>query len=272
MVNRYANYIAEARVYNRQGYPVGAEYLSVASDSLRTEAQPILDNLVTSNTERAEDSMAGQHPFWLLLIGLSAVAALIWLSVMLAQRFRRYVNAGIAIAIVYICLILAPIGLVGLLVPPLLLVSGNALRVRNCDWSFGFACYGAMTVLSALWAAGVGVSCGLVAGPRRTLSNALPYLFLVGCVLHSVWRFYDAPGVFSYNPLAGYFSGNLYDEEIRLGEPLLWSRVHQTLAVAAVGAALAVLTGGRLSGPATRRPPCGPVRGAPPLGSRSPYT
>ncbi len=100
IVNSYANYVAEARVYNRQGFPVGAEYLSVASDSVRTEAQPILANLVTANSERAEDSMAGQHPFWLLLIGLVFVGVLVWLNLMLAQRFRRYVNAGIALAAV----------------------------------------------------------------------------------------------------------------------------------------------------------------------------
>ncbi|WP_147381344.1 hypothetical protein [Nocardioides immobilis] len=98
VVNRYANYVAEARVYNRQGFPVGAEYLSVASDSVRTEAQPILGNLVTANTDRAEDSMAGQHPFWLLLLGLVVLGVLVWLNLLLAQRFRRYLNVGVAIA------------------------------------------------------------------------------------------------------------------------------------------------------------------------------
>jgi len=102
VVNQYANYVAEARVYNRQGFPVGAEYLSVASDSLRTQAQPILDNLVTANTERAENSMAGQHPFWLLVIGLLAAGVLIWLSMLLAQRFRRYLNLGIAVAAIIV--------------------------------------------------------------------------------------------------------------------------------------------------------------------------
>ena len=74
----------------------------MASDSVRTEAQPILANLVAANTERAEDSMAGQHPFWLLLIGLVFVGVLVWLNVMLARRFRRYVNAGIALAAVIV--------------------------------------------------------------------------------------------------------------------------------------------------------------------------
>jgi tetratricopeptide (TPR) repeat protein len=120
-----------------------------------------------------------------------------------------------------------------LLVPPLLLVCANALRVRNCDWGFGFECFGWMTAMSAVWAAGVGVACGLVAGDRRVLSNALPYLVLVACIVHSVWRFYDAPPVFSYNPIA-YWSGNLYDENIELGAPLLWSRLYQGLFLLAI--------------------------------------
>ena len=129
----------------------------------------------------------------------------------------------------------------GLLLVPLLLVSANALRVRNCDWAFGFECFGWMTALSAMWAAGAGVACGLLAGPRRVLSNALPHLFLVACVVHAVWRFYDAPPVFSYSPLAGFWSGNLYDENIQLGPPLFWSRAHQLSALLAVLALCAAL-------------------------------
>jgi hypothetical protein len=110
---------------------------------------------------------------------------------------------------------------------PLAVISLNAARVRTCDWLFGFECYGALTALSALWASWVGVLCGLVAGRRRVLSNALPYVVVVGLMLHSLWRFYAAPPVFNYNPLAGYFPGNLYDEEIRLGAPLAWARLHQ---------------------------------------------
>ena len=65
---------------------------------VRTDAQPILAELVKANTERAEDSMGGQHPFWLLLVGVLAIAVLVWLSMLLAVRFRRYVNVGIAVA------------------------------------------------------------------------------------------------------------------------------------------------------------------------------
>lgn len=97
-VNDYATAIAAARANLRQGFPVGKEYLSGASASLRTDAIPILENLVTANSERAEDSMAGQHPFWLLLIGVAAIAVLVWLNTQLARRFHRYLNVGVAVA------------------------------------------------------------------------------------------------------------------------------------------------------------------------------
>jgi len=104
-VNEYATAIAEARANLRQGLPVGKEYLSGASAALRADALPILANMVDANTERAEDAMGGQHPFWLTLLGLAAVAVLIWLNLMLARRFRRYVNVGVAVAAVIVIVV-----------------------------------------------------------------------------------------------------------------------------------------------------------------------
>jgi hypothetical protein len=101
-VKDYATYVAAARANIRLGYPVGKQYLSEASDGLRSDAQPILANLVIANTERAEDAMAGQHPFYLLLIGLVALGVLVWVSMLLAARFRRYLNLGIAIAAIIV--------------------------------------------------------------------------------------------------------------------------------------------------------------------------
>ena len=45
----------------------------------------------------------------------------------------------------------------GLLVPPLLIICANSLRVRNCDWSFGVQAYLLMPVLSGLGATVVGM-------------------------------------------------------------------------------------------------------------------
>jgi hypothetical protein len=103
-IEDYTTGVTEARVNSRQLHVLGAAYLSLASESLREDAQPILDNLVEANTGRAEDSMGGQHPFWLLLIGIAATAVLVWVSVILASRFRRYVNVGVAVAMVIVVL------------------------------------------------------------------------------------------------------------------------------------------------------------------------
>ncbi|WP_141012814.1 hypothetical protein [Nocardioides sambongensis] len=97
-VNDYDAAVAVGRAYNRQGYPVGAEYLSGASEQLRDEARPILTNLVDANTERAENALGGQHPWWLLAVGLLALAGLFWVNQQIARTFRRRINKGLAIA------------------------------------------------------------------------------------------------------------------------------------------------------------------------------
>jgi len=101
-INKYTTAVTEARANSRQQLVIGSGYLSDASSLARGDAEQILSNLVEANTERAEDSMAGQHPFWLLLIGIVAAAVLVWLNLLTARRFRRYVNAGIAVAAVIV--------------------------------------------------------------------------------------------------------------------------------------------------------------------------
>lgn len=96
-VNLYTVAIEEARANNRQGFPVGAQYLREASAQLRTDALPILDNLVAANTERAEREMSATHPLLFqiaaVLILIGYVLAMIWL----ARRFRRTINLGVLI-------------------------------------------------------------------------------------------------------------------------------------------------------------------------------
>jgi hypothetical protein len=120
------------------------------------------------------------------------------------------------------------------LVLPLAILALDGLRVRNCDPLFGLACFAALPALSAALMAAVGVVLGLVAGPRRALSNALPYLAVVALVVGVGLRFYFQPPVFFYDVLVGYFPGNLYDEDIALGAPLAWSRLYQIGWVAAL--------------------------------------
>ncbi len=97
-LSAYTSYVSQARVNNRQGLPVGAEYLNLAGTSLRAEALPIVAALVDANSERAVDEMGGQHPFLLFLVGVAAVAVLWWVNEQLARRFRRRFNVGVAAA------------------------------------------------------------------------------------------------------------------------------------------------------------------------------
>lgn len=97
-VTDYATAVAQARDNSRQGFPVGAEYLSEASTELRSEALPILKNLVRANTDRAEGAMAAQHPIWLFLLGVAVLVLLVWLNRELARHFRRRINKGVAVA------------------------------------------------------------------------------------------------------------------------------------------------------------------------------
>lgn len=194
------------------------------------------------------------------VMALAASVAAADLGGSLARRVRSAPARPGARPVHLIVSLVAAAGLLAIAstVLPLVVIALNGLRVRTCDWPFGFICYGALTVLSALWSAGIGVLCGLAAGRRRVLSNALPYLVLVALILHSLWRFYAAPPVFSYNPLVGYFPGNLYDEEIGLGAPLAWSRLHQiALLVGLLGLAAALIDAPTASLRLHRRRPVG---------------
>jgi tetratricopeptide (TPR) repeat protein len=125
-----------------------------------------------------------------------------------------------------------------LLVPPLLAISLNAVRVRQCDWSFGLLCFASLPVVSALLGSAAGVVAQLWLPRRPILSAALAWLVVLGSIVVGVVRFYRAPAIFGYDPFAGYFPGTLYDEELRLGAAFWWSRLYQvSFALAALAIA-----------------------------------
>ena len=100
VVNTFTTTNTQARDNNRQGFPVGAEYLRGASTQLRDEAQPLLQALTDANATRAEDELGAQQPFLILLPGLAAMALLWWVNTQLSQVFRRRFNVGIGAAFV----------------------------------------------------------------------------------------------------------------------------------------------------------------------------
>jgi hypothetical protein len=105
----YAATIEQARANNRQGLPVGAQYLRNASAGLRSTALPILDNLVSSNAARAANQMDPPtgYSYVFPVISLLALIGVIIGQVWLARRFRRTINVGmLASAIVLLVITL----------------------------------------------------------------------------------------------------------------------------------------------------------------------
>lgn len=104
-VASYVAGITQARDNNRQGFPIGAQYLTQAGSGLRADAVPILQALVDANTARAEDEMDGQNTLPLFLVGLAAVAVLWWVNRQVARRFRRRFNVGLVLAVLAIAVV-----------------------------------------------------------------------------------------------------------------------------------------------------------------------
>ena len=94
----YTENIELARANNRQGFPVGAQYLRTASSGLRADALPILDNLVEANAERAASQMNAWVAILFGVVGVAVLAFLVWAQVGLARRFKRRFNVGLVIA------------------------------------------------------------------------------------------------------------------------------------------------------------------------------
>jgi hypothetical protein len=95
----YAGTVEQARANNRQGLPVGAQYLRIASAELRTVALPILTNLVEANTTRANNAMDVSAPAVVFaILGVLLLAGLVLALVWLARTFKRWVNTGLVVA------------------------------------------------------------------------------------------------------------------------------------------------------------------------------
>ncbi|HEX9371847.1 MAG TPA: hypothetical protein VF897_12615, partial [Roseiflexaceae bacterium] len=95
----YTGLVEQARANNRQGLPVGAQYLRNASSGLRSTALPLLENLVKANQERVttEFDGIGRGYAWLSIAGLLALVAIGGTLYWLARRTHRYVNVPLAI-------------------------------------------------------------------------------------------------------------------------------------------------------------------------------
>lgn len=130
-VLNYAGLIEQARANNRQGLPVGAQYLREATGLLRTDALPVLNALVTANSERVEEEFdrVGNGGGWLRWFGLLTILVLAGALVWLARRTHRYVNLPIVAAgvVVLLTTLVGAAGMAG--------VDGRAKDIRSGDYA-----------------------------------------------------------------------------------------------------------------------------------------
>ncbi len=117
-----------------------------------------------------------------------------------------------------------------LLLIPLVPITLNTLRVRNCDYLEGLGLYLLLPVTSAWVASAWGVAC-------KRLRWFLALLVLTIAV--SVARFWWHPPVDAFNPFLAYYPGALYDEVIAVDDRLLISRTEDLAWAAAAVAAVA---------------------------------
>jgi hypothetical protein len=108
-VQTYAALVEQARSNNRLGLPVGAQYLTQASAGLRSDAIPIVTQIVKANEERSRDEFNRSNSSLQLLVGVLSLIGLVTLAVWLARRTHRYLNRSLtgAIALLLVTLFVA---------------------------------------------------------------------------------------------------------------------------------------------------------------------
>jgi hypothetical protein len=94
----YEGLIEQARANNRQGLPIGSQYLKDANAVLQNDSLPLVKALVQANEERVDTEFdgVGQGTIWVVVSGLLALVVFVITLRWLARRTHRYVNVPIA--------------------------------------------------------------------------------------------------------------------------------------------------------------------------------
>jgi hypothetical protein len=102
----YNGQIEQARANNRQGLPIGSQYLKDANATLQDDSLPLLNALVAANEDRVDtefDGVGGGN-IWLIVGGLISLAVLVLTMIWLARRTHRYLNVPLAAGAVLVLL------------------------------------------------------------------------------------------------------------------------------------------------------------------------
>jgi hypothetical protein len=98
----YTQDVEQARAANRQGFPIGSQYLRNASAGLRADGLPLLAAAIDANTQRTDAEFGVARSAWIALVaaGLLTLAGLVAASVWLARRTHRYLSVPLVAATV----------------------------------------------------------------------------------------------------------------------------------------------------------------------------
>jgi len=95
---RYEGLIEQARANNRQGLPIGSQYLKDANAVLQEDSLPLVKALVQANEKRVDTEFDGvsHGTIWIVVAGLLTLVVFAATLSWLARRMHRYVNVPIA--------------------------------------------------------------------------------------------------------------------------------------------------------------------------------
>lgn len=126
-----------------------------------------------------------------------------------------------------------------LLLSPLVVISVNALFVRNCSFADGLMFYVLGPVPAAVFVVALAVLVSaLVNRWRKTLLTIAVILVLSHILVVTL----IAPQIFAFNPILGYFPGITYDESLQIGSSLFQFRILTVLLTLAIVFAANMIT------------------------------
>lgn len=98
----YTGLVETARVYNRQGVPVGGAYLREASGVMRERLLPAAQALYKAVSDELDEARgdAGAFPWFAVALGMLTIAALVVVQRYLTRRTNRVFNVGLVAATV----------------------------------------------------------------------------------------------------------------------------------------------------------------------------
>lgn len=109
----YTGLVETARVYNRQGLPIGGAYLREASGVMRERLLPAAQQLYEAVSDELDESRDGAaaYPWFATLLGLVTIAALVIVQRYLTRRTNRVFNVGLVAATAAASLLVVWLGL-----------------------------------------------------------------------------------------------------------------------------------------------------------------